>query len=510
MKNKLPNVSDKQLILPETSRTFEGFDFFPHEDAWIISDLSQKKYFNFFELRRHCSNKLVLEFKYVIILFLESSSVSHASNLYNRFLHFIRHFYKELELVDKISPKMIILYKSTLNENTDWYLGVLRILFEQWNDLGLRSIDHEVINLFSDIRIKGNNKGDAVRTMDPEKGPFSEIEIQSISANINGAFAEGRISIEEFLLVMLTIAFGVRPKQLASLKIKDLSVFRAENGAPVYTLNMPRAKQRRSNSRAFFKTRSLIPEIGKLMEAWTNQLSSHFESSGIPAPELPVFPNEGKTMPPNLQHHSTADQLASRITQVCNSLEITSERTGELIKINTGRFRKTVGTRAAEEGHGELIIADLLDHSDTQNVGVYVEATPAMAERIDKATAMELGPIAQMFMGEIIINENDADRGQDPSSRIGNPSIGNVGSCGKYGFCGALAPIACYTCRQFQPWLDAPHEELLETLLSERDRISKQTNDSRMTSINDHTILAVADVVARCKAMKDHHGEYNG
>ena len=215
-------------------------------------------------------------------------------------------------------------------------------------------------------------------------------------------------------------------------------------------------------------------------------------------------------MPHAFQHHATGLQLAKRITQACNSLEIKSERTGELIKINTGRFRKTIGTRAAEEGHGELIIADLLDHSDTQNVGVYVEATPAIAERIDKATAMELGPIAQIFMGEIIINENDADRGQDPSSRIGNPSIGNVGSCGKYGFCGALAPIACYTCRQFQPWLDAPHEELLEILLSEQERIFKQTNDSRMASINDHTILAVADVVARCKAMKDHHGEYNG
>lgn len=59
-------------------------------------------------------------------------------------------------------------------------------------------------------------------------------------------------------------------------------------------------------------------------------------------------------------------------------LAVTSERTGERIHITSRRFRRTVGTRAAEEGHGELVIAELLDHSDTQSVGVYVQATPAI------------------------------------------------------------------------------------------------------------------------------------
>jgi hypothetical protein len=35
------------------------------------------------------------------------------------------------------------------------------------------------------------------------------------------------------------------------------------------------------------------------------------------------------------------------------------------------------------EGHGELIIAELLDHSDTQNVGVYVQATPEIVESVE-------------------------------------------------------------------------------------------------------------------------------
>ena len=74
-------------------------------------------------------------------------------------------------------------------------------------------------------------------------------------------------------------------------------------------------------------------------------------------------------------------------------------------------------------------------------------------------------------------------------------------SCGKYGFCGSLAPIACYTCRSFQPWLDGPHEAVLNLLISERDRLLGV--DARIASINDRTILAVAEVVRRCAELRN-------
>jgi hypothetical protein len=79
------------------------------------------------------------------------------------------------------------------------------------------------------------------------------------------------------------------------------------------------------------------------------------------------------------------------------SLSAISERTGETMKITPTRLRRTRGTRAAMEGHGVLVIAELLDHSDTQNAGVYVEARPEIVERIDKALALHLAPLAQAF-----------------------------------------------------------------------------------------------------------------
>jgi hypothetical protein len=171
-----------------------------------------------------------------------------------------------------------------------------------------------------------------------------------------------------------------------------------------------------------------------------------------------------------------------------------------------------VGTRAAEEGHGELVIAELLDHTDTQNVGVYVQATPEIVKRIDKAVALHMAPLAQAFAGVIISDESEATRKNDPTSRICDPKLDSsmkpMGSCGQYGFCASLAPIACYTCRSFEPWLDGPHEAVLNHLMAERDRLMAGS-DARIASINDRTILAVAEVVRRCEEIGRGSGESN-
>ena len=153
------------------------------------------------------------------------------------------------------------------------------------------------------------------------------------------------------------------------------------------------------------------------------------------------------------------------------------------------------------EGHRDAVIAEALDHSDIQNAGVYVRNISEIVERIDKAVALQLAPLAQAFQGVLVLNETKARRGNDRSSRICSAG-GNVGSCGSFGFCGALAPVACYTCSHFQPWLDGPHELVLDGLISERDSVYEGTGDLKIASVNDRLILAVSDVVTRCNAMK--------
>lgn len=202
------------------------------------------------------------------------------------------------------------------------------------------------------------------------------------------------------------------------------------------------------------------------------------------------------------EYHHTGGSLSDIFRATLSKLNVPSERTGDLLHISPIRFRRTFGTRAAQEGHGELVIAEMLDHSDTQNVGVYVASVPEIAERIDRAIAMELAPLAQAFKGTLITDESEATRRGDPASRILDPRIDRtmkpMGSCGQNSFCGFNAPIACYTCKNFEPWLDGPHEAVLEHLLEKREQLLLST-DKRIAAINDRTILAVAEVIQLCR-----------
>jgi hypothetical protein len=161
-----------------------------------------------------------------------------------------------------------------------------------------------------------------------------------------------------------------------------------------------------------------------------------------------------------------------------------------------------VATNAAREGYGSLAIAEILDHSDDSHARVYPENIPENVDAINAAVAQQLAPLAQAFAGVLVVTEAAALRGDDPTSRIRTEAGSGAGSCGNFGFCGACAPIACYTCRHFQPWLNGAHEAVLEFLLSKRTTITERTGDTVMASVNDRTILAVAEVIQRCEARR--------
>ena len=96
----------------------------------------------------------------------------------------------------------------------------------------------------------------------------------------------------------------------------------------------------------------------------------------------------------------------------------------------------------------------------------------------------------------------DAARGDDPSSRIRAGSGNVMGNCGHFGFCGALAPVACYTCNSFQAWVHGPHQEVLDGLLADNERVSRLTGDPQMTNIMNRTILAITRVIQLCNERK--------
>jgi integrase len=419
-----------------------------------------------------------------------------------------------------VTPYLLINYKATLDRTTEFHLGTLKSFFKLWNELGYGGIDPAIIRLMKGWRFRGQMKGVAVQMGCPLKGALSDLEFEALQRSLVDALEAGEIALDDFVLVALFMATGRRPCQIADLKGSDLLVVEANDGLREFVLMVPRRKQRGGKWRTELKPVALTPEIGMAVERLLRENEARLLefSSELPLPFLkllPIFPswwslarasNQASIVSPRMMEgqdlHVSTQHLKNRVGKVIASLSVPSERIGRLTWVTPLRLRRTTGTRAAREGYGVLVIAELLDHTDIQSAGIYTENVPEHIDAINKAVARQLAPLAQAFAGVLVDSESQAMRGSDFASRIRTDGGPGVGTCGRHGFCGAYAPIACYTCSEFQPWLDGAHEEVLEALNSEYIRILDVTRDPVMAAINNRTIFAVTEVILRCDARR--------
>lgn len=501
------SIQSLEPLKPKTGQVTAkgGAVFMVDLDVWKIRGETDTVSIDFTQFSS-LNQELVSSLKSTLAWFAEKYSTAHLQNIYTRMRHFDRHLEStQSTAIKRITVESVINYKASLDEATAYYLATLKLLLTKWYRLGYPGIDADVIALFKEVRIPGNSKGVAVLTMDPVTGPFTSIELEAIQSATNTAYANGVMTEPTFLLTWLFMALGQRPSQYAALKVCDIVATPLADGTFSYVLNMPRAKKRNAGHRATLKQRDLIPQIGKPLLDYARRVTLSFQGVLEVPSQAPMFPQMRHTHTTgSFAYHQTGARIGQILTAAIEALSVSSERTGEVLNISPVRFRRTFATRAAQQGHGELVIAELLDHTDTQNVGVYVASVPEIAARIDKATAMQLAPLAQAFQGMLIDGESQATRGSDPSSRIVDLRIDKsrpMGSCGQFSFCGFNAPIACYSCKSFQPWLDGPHEAVLEMLLERRERLLKNA-DQTIAAINDRTILAVAEVIELCQVAR--------
>lgn len=487
--------------LPAEAKTRSGLSFDPTADVWSYRDGTAKVHIDFKRLI-WLSDELLTSFKRTMLLLVQQGSPHSLSPFFNIILDFTRFLASQ-----KATPLTLIGTVDYLNYRAT-PRGVkrashLKTLLRKWYRLGLPGLSNDLLTALNATKEKNHPKGVAVATMDPVHGPFSDIELQAIQAALNEAYSKSAISTADFVLAWLFMAFGSRPAQFAAMKVRDVHAISVGDSID-YNIDVPRAKQS-SLHRAEFKNRPLVRQIGELVARYADATRRSFDGL-LPVPaEAPLFPmlQSETAWAPGFEYHRTSSNLGRRLAAALKSLQVPSERTGRQLHVNAVRFRRTFGTRAAQEGHGVLVIAELLDHTDTQNAGIYVEVRPELVQRIDKAVALELSLIAQAFKGKLISSEAEATRGHDPSSRIRDLRIDAkpLASCGQHSFCGLSAPLACYTCNSFEPWLDGPHEALLDALLEKRKH-QLATIDARIASVHDRTILAVAQVVEVCKMQR--------
>jgi integrase len=489
--NQLRRIADDGL--PLVARTRSGIKFNPNDDVWSYRDGVTDVRLDWNDLRSFSPQHRFSS---------KATMCWYAANGAPSSLRAYFMALREWAVVNKnpaFTPQEFFRMRSA-HDGTRLVLQVKGFL-RRWSRLGYPGLAKDFVKALSSTRERSPHKGVAVATMDPLLGPFTDVELQAILSALAQAYALQKVSPRDHVLAWLFIALGARPVQLAAMKVKDVHKRDTGGGNFRYDIDVPRGKQRRA-LRTEMKNRPLTSQVGQAVYDYAQAVKVQFVGKLLDPNESALFPQfetAAGAWAPGFEFHPTPVNLRAMIRRGVSVLEVKSERTGEQLNMAPIRFRRTLGTRAAEEGHGPLVIAELLDHSDLQSVGVYVANGPAMAQRIDKGLALELAPLAQAFKGKLVRSRSEATRGAEPEARIRDLRFGDKdeGYCGQHSFCGFNAPIACYTCNSFEPWADGPHEVVLEFLLSKRER-QLEGGESRIAKTNDLTILAVAQVVRLC------------
>ena len=489
---------------PRMAVSMANHEFDPAWDTWM---LSKEVTINLDEVVSLLAAPLQESYRKVMMFHAENYSAKYCQGIHLG----VQKFLKDMD-AEEFSATALRNYRKGLDRDQEYRLGTIRAFLLRWHDQGYPGVSDEAFEWLGAVTLKGNEKGRAILSMDPRDGPFDDQELAAILTTAPQEYERGRIELATLACTLLLSYTGRRPMQLSLLRIGDFSQTMTRDGRRIDIVHIPRSKQRGQPPRAELKHFWLAPDVYRLLKTQRAAVIEQAEARlgklpGSLTEELPLFPNWNKFSEvrsvEQLRHALRNDALhvpTKDIRGDMKKIRVVSARTGRRLHITPKRFRYTLGTRAAREGYGAMVIAELLDHSDLQNASVYTRDHPNFRQKIDEAVGQQLAPLARAFAGRVVDRESDARHGNDESMRVGTREQ-KVGTCGSGGFCGAEA-LACYTCMHFQAWVDAPHREMLDWMLERRQQMEDAGASERVVGATDPSILGVRGVMAACEARK--------
>ncbi len=499
-----------ELKVPIRHISKGGYTFDFDNDEWRL-DGSTVIYF---KRLTPMNRELKHSFKEALCRYAEALSAMHTFNMFNNFNLFMK-----ANTDDRITVEALSNYRASLDSVDEHKLGALKGFLLSWYEWRFAGINKVVMNYLDELKLKGFAKGKAVKGACPHSGPLTHNELGSLIDWASNAFNTKLLNLTEYSFFMVLAFTGRRTVQIRSLRSKDI-IYREDSHGHDYIINCPRAKQRGFGFREQFTPFTINEDLYLILNNKRNESIKLIEKNlGITLHpkiqcEIPIFLEESRLieivdekdlvkklndLPDYL--HMTRSNAISLLKGVSIKNTAYSERTGDFINFTAYRFRYTKGTNLTRRGITGVALAAALDHSDTQNIGIYVENTEETAQQIDEVMAPILAPLAQAFAGKLISSERDAIRANDPNSRVKNRASENVGNCGTHSFC-ASGYRACYTCINFQPWLEAPHTNVLTEVLAERKKQEELGISQNVIQSTDRLLLAVQQVVLMCEAIK--------
>lgn len=313
-----------------------------------------------------------------------------------------------------IDDKIIIQYQNIKLSKAPASFRVLRPFLIKWFELGYSGIDESAVELLKHLDLKIKKSGQSVLQDDPTEGPLTKEEHTSLIKAMNHAYRKGELSLPHYAISLLISLTGRRPQQLVFLKYKDILQRDLGDGEIEYVISVPRVKQR--SKQLQYRELSIISEVSSIVQLQANQSVKLVEQAlgktldYYSKGEVPIFLNEEKLSELSITDsillgfnklHANPTIANVALKSIVNNGNVISNRTGAILNITPRRLRYTIATMLSKDGYNDNIIAELLDHSSTSSIGIYIKNIADSVERIDSAVSEQLSFVADIFMNGI-------------------------------------------------------------------------------------------------------------
>ena len=489
---------ERKGVLNQFITSNSHYEFFKNEDIWILDKNIKLNMLNVLNILDERHHEYFLD---VLANFAITRSSSYTKKMFWAFYDYIKTTDKGI-----ITDESVREYHSRNLLKKPDYINSIRVFFRKWFNLELPGVSENQVNCLYKGKPKKMELGKAIKIKDMKKGPFSDDEVIAFNEGAMWLYEDGDITFEELAMALITSYTGRRPIQTSHLKLKDVVGMLHDTGNEFF-INYPRAKHSGVFRSEFTKLKitedlhDIIVILGersiKIVENYLGRCVDNYELKEVPL-FIDVVALEKNKNKANLLALLEKDIFHIKSNLITTAIQKISKKTGFIkddSSINARRFRYSLGTRAAQEGYSEYIIAKLLDHRSTRLVSCYVKNVPEYAERIDEVMTTEVIKYVNAFKGHVIYKNDD-------QKKIKNHEGIDSGNCSNCKSCAAMVPIPCYTCIYFKPWVDAPHQDVYDFLIRERKRMAAITKDIKIATSLDRTISAVREVVIKCNEIR--------
>lgn len=458
------------VVLSDTQLTTVGFDKSDKEivyDPYPISQNGQP--LDLTKTKIHLlPERIPINFELIDPILREHAKawISFACKSYSNF-SLMNHwkFFKKLEVGDEAKNESEIeetieqqfreLMTSDISATTK---SVLRTMYSWFVEECFPFFDDDFFDLYLDVLKFGTDDGkgkDVIMEL-PNRGPLTLRE-QRLFREAMASIDTKSLSIAELQgLVALKIGqvLGARDIQVIKLSFDKVGV--EENGVPY--IQLPRAKQRGHKRNSQFKkrviTNSLYSLVTLLRERYESELGKKLPH------DWPLLCNLSQATKKPIKLSTTIHTYSDRIKKI-------SEKLGLNFKVTNRRLRKTFCTQLIAKGTPLKVVAELMDHTDLQQLEVYYRHTHHVAKKLDDVLQSEAKDIIDAFAGKIVNPDEASQAGQQIFAPTKDQKLHLIGSCANKTPCSLNPPLSCYGCASLEAFDDVDHKSVVENFVSE-------------------------------------------